>query len=152
MTKFGSIAATADIESAIAAASQTAPGTMSAADKKKLDGIAEGANAYTLPQASASALGGVKVGAGLMIGSDGTLNATGGGTADAVAWDNVTGRPFTALGATVKAEAGKLEVANALTPQEPVADLAAGATLSDVIAAFNNLNALVKAAGVAKAA
>lgn len=40
-------------------ATQSAQGLMSAADKKKLDGIAEGANAYSLPTAS-STLGGVK--------------------------------------------------------------------------------------------
>lgn len=44
------------------AASQSAAGLMSAADKKKLDGIATGANnyTYTLPTASSSTLGGVK--------------------------------------------------------------------------------------------
>lgn len=41
------------------AASTSAAGLMSAADKTKLDGIAENANAYTLPTAS-STLGGVK--------------------------------------------------------------------------------------------
>ena len=35
---------------------------MSAADKKKLDGIAANANKYTLPNASSSAIGGVKQG------------------------------------------------------------------------------------------
>ena len=40
--------------------SQTKDGLMSAADKKKLDGIAAGANKYTLPTASSSTLGGVK--------------------------------------------------------------------------------------------
>lgn len=42
------------------AATQSAQGLMSAADKKKLDGIATGANAYSLPTASSSTLGGVK--------------------------------------------------------------------------------------------
>lgn len=37
-------------------------GFMSAVDKEKLDGIADGANNYTLPTASASALGGILVG------------------------------------------------------------------------------------------
>lgn len=44
------------------AATQSASGLMSAADKKKLDGIASEANAYSLPLASASARGGVKIG------------------------------------------------------------------------------------------
>lgn len=47
---------------------------------------------YSLPVASANTLGGVKVGAGLAINS-GVLSATGGGTADAVDWDNVTNKP-----------------------------------------------------------
>lgn len=37
-------------------------GFMSAGDKAKLDGIADGANNYTLPTASASALGGILIG------------------------------------------------------------------------------------------
>ena len=43
-------------------ATQSASGLMSATDKKKLDGIAEQANKYTLPAASKSAIGGVKQG------------------------------------------------------------------------------------------
>lgn len=43
-------------------ASGSASGFMSAADKQKLDGIATGANKYTLPVASSTALGGVKIG------------------------------------------------------------------------------------------
>ena len=43
-------------------ASQLAAGLMSAADKEKLDGIEQGANKYTLPVASSSEVGGVKVG------------------------------------------------------------------------------------------
>lgn len=41
-------------------ATTSAKGLMSASDKSKLDGIAAGANKYTLPTATASALGGVK--------------------------------------------------------------------------------------------
>jgi len=55
-------------------ASQSAPGLMSADDKKKLDSVASGANAYSLPTASASTLGGVKVGTNLSI-SNGVLSA-----------------------------------------------------------------------------
>ena len=43
-------------------ASSSASGFMSAADKQKLDGIAAGANKYTLPVASSTALGGMKIG------------------------------------------------------------------------------------------
>lgn len=49
-----------DNNTTYSAATQSAQGLMSAADKKKLDGIATGANAYTLPTASSSTLGGVK--------------------------------------------------------------------------------------------
>ena len=62
------------------------------AEKEKLAGLTN----YTLPEATAETLGGVKVGAGLAI-TGGVLSATGGGTADAVAWENVTGKPELAL-------------------------------------------------------
>lgn len=45
---------------AINAATSTSAGVMTAADKKKFDGIASGANNYTLPVASTTALGGVE--------------------------------------------------------------------------------------------
>ena len=46
-------------------ATQSAKGLLSAADKTKLDGIAEGANKYILPAATSTILGGVKVDAAL---------------------------------------------------------------------------------------
>ena len=58
-------------------------------EKNKLAGL----NNYTLPKASSNSLGGIKVGAGLEVSEDGTLSATGGGTADAVDWDNVLNKP-----------------------------------------------------------
>lgn len=58
------------------------------AEKNKLQGLEN----YTLPAATADKLGGVKVGAGLAI-NNGVLSATGGGTADAVDWENVQNRP-----------------------------------------------------------
>lgn len=45
-------------------ATTSAAGLMSAADKTKLNGIAEGANKYTLPKANSSTLGGVKIALG----------------------------------------------------------------------------------------
>ena len=51
-----------------------------------------------LPIASADVLGGIKVGAGLSISEQGTLSATGGGTADAVEWKNVLDKPTTIVG------------------------------------------------------
>lgn len=53
---------------------------------------------YVLPTASAETLGGIKVGAGLSISEQGTLSATGGGTADSVAWENVQDKPTTIAG------------------------------------------------------
>ena len=51
---------------------------------------------YTLPIATAEALGGIKVGAGLSINpGTGVLNVTGGATADSVDWANVTSKPET---------------------------------------------------------
>jgi hypothetical protein len=49
---------------------------MSAADKTKLDGIAEGANAYTLPAATAQALGGVKIGSNITLANGGVISLT----------------------------------------------------------------------------
>lgn len=46
----------------------------------------------SIPTASSSQLGGVKVGAGLSI-NNGVLSATGGGTADSVDWSNVQNKP-----------------------------------------------------------
>lgn len=48
---------------------------------------------YTLPKASSTELGGVKIGAGLTISDEGTLSATGGGEADSVNWTNVIDKP-----------------------------------------------------------
>ena len=57
-----------------------------------------GSSTYVLPIASTDTLGGIKVGAGLTISSEGTLSATGGGTADAVEWKNVLDKPTTVAG------------------------------------------------------
>jgi len=50
-------------------------------EKEKLAGLAN----YTLPEATADTLGGVRVGAGLAI-TGGVLSATGGGAGDRVDW------------------------------------------------------------------
>ena len=73
-----SSAATIELtDTTYSAASQSANGLMSAADKKKLDGIAENANnyTYTLPNASSSTLGGVKIGSNISV-SSGTISLT----------------------------------------------------------------------------
>ena len=56
-------------------ATTSANGLMSSSDKSKLDGVASNANNYSLPTASSSTLGGVKVGTNLSI-SNGVLSAT----------------------------------------------------------------------------
>lgn len=56
-------------------ATTSSSGLMSAADKAKLDGIASGANAYSLPTASGTTLGGVKTGANIT-NSSGTISVT----------------------------------------------------------------------------
>lgn len=48
--------------------------------------------------ATTTTVGGIKVGSGLAITSDGTLNATGGGIADSVDWSNVENKPTTIAG------------------------------------------------------
>lgn len=52
------------------AATQSVAGLMSAADKKKLDGVATNANNYSLPTASTSTKGGIKVGNNLTISNE----------------------------------------------------------------------------------
>ena len=56
-------------------ATTSANGLMSSGDKTKLDGIATGANKYTLPNATSSTLGGVKVGSNIT-NSSGTISLT----------------------------------------------------------------------------
>ena len=57
-------------------ATESAAGLMSSTDKAKLNGISSGANNYTLPIASSTTLGGIKVGSNLSIATDGKLSAT----------------------------------------------------------------------------
>ncbi|MDO4824428.1 MAG: hypothetical protein Q4A08_09705 [Bacteroidales bacterium] len=59
---------------AMGEATENSQGLMSAADKKKLNGIEEGANNYVLPTASSSVKGGAKIGAGLSMDGE-TLKA-----------------------------------------------------------------------------
>ena len=78
-------------------ATQSAAGFMSAADKKKLDGIAEGANKYSLPTATSNVLGGVKTGANITNNS-GVLSVTAANVTNALGYtppkqDTNTWRP-----------------------------------------------------------
>lgn len=59
-------------------ATTSANGLMSASDKSKLDGIESGANAYELPAATTSTLGGVKAdGTTILVDADGTIHGAG---------------------------------------------------------------------------
>lgn len=69
------------------AATTSAAGLMSATDKAKLDSIEEKANNYTLPAASSSTLGGVKVGSNISVASDGTISVP------AMDWSNINNKP-----------------------------------------------------------
>ena len=65
----------ADTNTTYGVATSSANGLMSSTDKTKLDGIASGANKYTLPPATSSVLGGVKTGANIT-NSSGTISLT----------------------------------------------------------------------------
>lgn len=56
-------------------ATTSAAGLMSGSDKTKLDGVASSANNFTLPTASNSAIGGVRIGGNLSIDSNGILSS-----------------------------------------------------------------------------
>jgi hypothetical protein len=60
------------------AATTSVNGFMSSTDKTKLDGVAAGANAYALPVASTTVLGGVKAGTNITIDGNGVISASGG--------------------------------------------------------------------------
>ena len=65
------------VTSKLAVAGTATAGLMSETDKKKLNHIAENANNYSLPKATSTALGGVKInGNNLSIDSNGVLHAT----------------------------------------------------------------------------
>ena len=81
----------------IASATQQLAGVMSAVDKNKLDGIAVGANNYTLPKASSTALGGIKLGSGLSVTNDGTVSVSADVVAGAVQWDSIENKPNVAI-------------------------------------------------------
>lgn len=74
-------------------ATTTVGGVMSAADKQKLDGLSN----YTLPIASATALGGIKLGSGLSATNDGTVSVSADVVADFVEWNSIKNKPNVAI-------------------------------------------------------
>lgn len=71
----GTWAVPPDTNTTYSNATQSTNGLMSSADKAKLDGIASSANNYSLPDATTSVKGGVKVGSGLSV-SSGTISTS----------------------------------------------------------------------------
>ena len=68
-------------------------GVMSAADKQKLDGLSN----YTLPIASSTELGGIKLGSGLSVTNDGTVNVSADVVAGSVEWNSIKNKPNVAI-------------------------------------------------------
>lgn len=95
------------------AATTSTAGLMSASDKSKLDGIATGANAYTLPNATSSTLGGVKVGTNISV-SSGTISVANGSTSakGVVQLSSATNSTSTSLAATPSAVKAAYDLAN----------------------------------------
>ncbi len=74
-------------------ATTTLAGAMSADDKAKLDSLSN----YKLPIASATALGGIKLGSGLSATSDGTVNVSADVVAGSVEWNSIKNKPNVAI-------------------------------------------------------
>lgn len=74
-------------------ATSTLAGAMSADDKAKLDSLSN----YTLPIASATALGGIKLGSGLSATSDGTVSVSADVVAGSVEWNSIKNIPNVAI-------------------------------------------------------
>lgn len=80
------------------------------AEKDKLAGIAEGANNYTLPVASASILGGVKVGDGINVSAEGKISVqVADGANPGLSLNNYTAEDKDKL-ARIEAEANKFDL------------------------------------------
>lgn len=77
----------------------------STAEKTKLAGL----NNYSLPIASSTVSGGIKLGSGLEI-SNGVVSVVAGGVADSVAWYGVTGTPTTLSGYGITDSYTKTEI------------------------------------------
>lgn len=112
-----------------AVATTSANGLMSSADKVKLDGIEEGANAYVLPPATTDTLGGVKPDGETIAATDGIISAV--ATYES---DGSTAGPIAQLTAKGHAEQGSTTGKNLWNGPETVAVtektyLAANATL-----------------------
>ena len=92
-------------------ATTSAAGLMSASDKTKLNGIASGANAYSLPAATSSTLGGVKVGSNISV-SSGTISLTKANVTSALGYTPPTTDTNTTYSAATQSAAGLMSAAD----------------------------------------
>lgn len=99
-------------------ATTTVGGVMSAADKQKLDGLSN----YTLPIASATALGGIKLGSGLSATNDGTVSVSADVVAGSVEWNSIKNKPNVAILSTGEADGGNPNNGRILFQDENDAD------------------------------
>ncbi|MCC9139054.1 head fiber protein, partial [Pontibacter silvestris] len=112
----GIVTSSTGTSATLPAATTTAAGLFTAADKTKLDGIAASANNYTLPAATATTLGGVKVGSGLAIDASGVLSATATGTGTTVSDATTTAKGIVQLAGDLSGTAAAPTIAaNAVT-------------------------------------
>lgn len=134
------------------AATTSAAGFMSASDKSKLDGIAAGANAYTLPAATSSALGGVKVGSNIT-NSSGTISLTKANVTSALGYTppttNTTYSAATTSAAGLMSAADKVKLdgiatgANKITVDSALSSSSTNPVQNKVVnSAISNLNTL----------
>ena len=97
-----------------------------------------------IPIASATQLGGIKVGAGLSVTENGVLSATGGGTADAVEWNNVLDKPTTIAGYGItdaKIENGTITLGNqTITPLTSAPVTSVNSKTGAVVLTANDVN------------
>ena len=99
-----------------------------------------------IPIASATQLGGVKIGAGLSVTENGVLSATGGGTADSVEWNNVLDKPTTIAGYGItdaKIENGTITLGNqTITPLTSAPVTSVNSKTGAVVLTANDVGAL----------
>lgn len=79
-------------------------------EKNKLNGIEENANNYSLPIASSTVLGGIKVGSGLNIDSNGVLSSSGGNSSDLSNYQTKTDNALTTTDKTIVGAINELDI------------------------------------------
>lgn len=124
-------------------ATTTANGLMSSSDKTKLDGVATGANNYSLPTATGSVLGGVKTGSNIT-NSSGTISLTKANVVAALGYTPPTADSNTTYtfangtnGFTVTPSGGS---AQTITVTPSIANNVTGSGTSGYIAKFSGAN------------